>query len=91
MDTSKIAWRISRGRGQQYVLRNVGTVTAQEVTADTVPFEGIPTRGLPEKAVIETNASITFMLVPSAQNDMPGELRLRWEGQDTYVAVPLPN
>jgi hypothetical protein len=86
---AEVAWRIEKGDGDQYVLRNTGTDTAEHVYADESRAPRI-NRRLPNDSVVQPGAGHTMLLKGSWQHPMPTELYLRWAGQDDWVAVPLP-
>ncbi|MFC6080930.1 hypothetical protein [Sphaerisporangium aureirubrum] len=89
MSTSTIEWIITRSRGSEYVLRNVGRSRATGVTADGAPFQDLARR-LPEGAVIEAHASVSFTITSAYQIDAPRELRLKWDQQEGWINIPLP-
>lgn len=87
--SAEVAWRIEKGNGDQYVLRNTGTETAEHVYADESRAPRI-NRRLPNDSVVQPGAGHAMLLKGSWQHPMPTELYLRWAGQDGWVAVPLP-
>lgn len=86
---TEVAWRIERGDGDRYVLRNAGRVTAERVYADESRAPRI-NRRLPNDSVVQPGAGHDMLLKGSWQHPMPTELYLRWAGQDDWVPVPLP-
>ncbi|BCO47744.1 hypothetical protein [Mycobacterium intracellulare] len=85
---AEVAWRIEKGAGDQYVLRNTGTDTAEHVYVDESRAPRI-NRRLPHDSVVQPGAGHTMLLKGSMQSPMPNELYLKWAGQDDWVAVPL--
>lgn len=81
-----VAWRLEKGDGAAYVLRNVGTDVAEHVYAAEI--SGL-TRNLPQDSVVRPGAGHKMMLKGSMQHPLPTEINLRWAGQDDWVAVPL--
>jgi hypothetical protein len=88
--TPRVAWRIERGDGALYVLRNVGQDTAEHVYVDPSRAPRI-NRKLPDDSVIHPGAGHTMLLKGSMQSHMPTELYLRWAGHDDWAAIPLPS
>lgn len=86
---AEVAWRIEKGDGDQYVLRNTGTDTAEQVYVDEARAPRI-NRRLPNDSVVQPGAGHAMLLKGSWQQPMPTELYVRWAGQDGWVAVPLP-
>ncbi|OBH58774.1 hypothetical protein A5685_05185 [Mycobacterium colombiense] len=86
---AEVAWRIEKGNGDQYVLRNTGTDTAEQVYVDESRAPRI-NRRLPNDSVVQPGAGHAMLLKGSWQQPMPTELYIRWAGQDDWVAVPLP-
>lgn len=84
-----VAWRIERGSGAEYVLRNTGQDIAEQVDVDESRAP-IINRNLPNGAVVGPGQGHRMLLKGSWQQPMPTELYLRWAGQDDWVAVPLP-
>lgn len=87
--SAEVAWRIEKGDGDQYVLRNTGTDTAEQVYVDESRAPRI-NRRLPNDSVVQPGAGHAMLLKGSWQQPMPTELYVRWAGQDDWVAVPLP-
>ena len=84
-----VRWRIEKGGGASYVLRNTGTSTADHVYVDEARAPGI-NRRLPSDSVIQPGAGHEMLLQGSWQHPLPTELYVRWAGHDAWVAVPLP-
>jgi hypothetical protein len=83
-----VAWRLEKGDGVQYVLRNIGTAIAEHVYVDKSQAPPV-NRNLPQDSVVRPGAGHTMLLKGSMQHPLPTELYLRWAGQDDWVAVPL--
>jgi hypothetical protein len=86
----KVTWRIDKGDGSLYVLRNTGTRTAEHVYVDESRAPRI-NRRLPSDSVVQPGAGYEMLLTGSWQHPMPTELYVRWAGHDAWVAVPLPS
>lgn len=86
----RITWKIERGTGAQFILRNTGSATAEHVYADQTRAP-IINRNLPDDSVIREGAGHRMLLAGSMQRRMPTELYLRWTGHDEWFAVPLPS
>jgi len=84
-----VRWRIEKGGGASYVLRNTGTSTADHVYVDEARAPGI-NRRLPSDSVVQPGAGHEMLLQGSWQHPLPTELYVRWAGHDDWVAVPLP-
>jgi hypothetical protein len=85
-----VTWRIEKGSGALYVLRNTGTGTAEHVYVDESRAPRI-NRRLPADSVIQPGAGHEMLLQGSMQSRMPTELYVRWAGHDDWVAIPLPS
>lgn len=85
---AEVTWRIEKSDGDQYVLRNTGTDTAEQVYVDESRAPRI-NRRLPSDSVVQPGAGHTMLLKGSMQSPMPNELYVKWAGQDDWVAVPL--
>ena len=85
----EVKWRIEKGDGSVYVLRNTGTGTAEHVYVDEARAPRI-NRRLPSDSVVQPGAGHEMLLRGSWQQPMPNELWVRWAGHDDWVAVPLP-
>lgn len=84
-----VAWKVERGSGAKFVLRNTGSDTAEHVYVD-LDRAPVINRRLPQDSVVHAGAGHTMMLAGSFQRAMPTELYLRWAGHDEWAAVPLP-
>jgi hypothetical protein len=84
-----VVWRLEKGDGAQYVLRNVGTDPAEDVYVDESRAPRI-NRYLPEGLIIQPGVGHTMLLKGSWQQPMPNELWVRWAGHEDWFAVPMP-
>lgn len=84
-----VTWRIEKGSGALYVLRNTGTDTAEHVYVDKSRAPQI-NRRLPADSVVQPGAGHEMLLQGSMQSRMPTELYVRWAGHDDWLAIPLP-
>ncbi|OKI14235.1 hypothetical protein [Streptomyces sp. CB03911] len=80
---------IERGENSSYLLRNVGTANATGVTVDP---ESAPdgAADLPSGARIFVGAAETMIIAGSLAGRLPTELLVKWDGQPTWVHVPIP-
>jgi hypothetical protein len=83
-----VHWRIEHAQGNRYVLRNVGTDTAEHVEVDHEQLPPIH-RNLPRDAVVRPGEGVDMLMMGAMGRPMPNQLYLRWEGQSDWVAVPL--
>ena len=84
-----IEWRIERGSGAEYILRNCGRDVAERVDVDQSRAPAI-NRSLPAGAFIGPNEGHRMLLQGSWQSPLPPQLYVRWAGHDDWVAVPIP-
>lgn len=72
-----------------FLLRNVGTATAEDVTVTRAgePGQG---RDLPEGETMAPSQGCEFMMVAAMGLPMPTEIYVTWDGQSDEVALPVP-
>jgi hypothetical protein len=83
-----VHWRIENPSGNRYVLRNVGTDTAEHVEVDASQA-GRVTRNLPQDAVIRPGEGADMLIMGTWGHPVPNQLYVRWAGQPEWVAVPI--
>lgn len=86
-----VSWRIERASKNRYVLRNVGTATAEHVGVDGEQLKNVISSNLPTDAVVRPGEGVDLLLMGTWQGrGLPNQLYVRWAGSDGYQAVPLP-
>lgn len=86
----QVRWSLDRKSKNTYVLRNIGSDTAEEVR---IPPEsaGAIHRNLPESATLRPNESVEFLMIPAAGFPVPNEVLVQFKGrEDTPDVVPVP-
>ncbi|WP_053666502.1 hypothetical protein [Streptomyces sp. MMG1121] len=85
-----VGWDLQRRGKHAYLLRNGGAETATGVHLDRHRMSAI-VRNVPENATVRSGESVQFLMVPSLGHPLPGEVWVKWDGQEEPVAVPLPH
>lgn len=83
-----VRWRIERPSDNRYVLRNVGTETAEHVEVDPTQISAI-TRHLPRDAVLRPGEGADILIMGAFGHPVPNQLYIRWEGHPEWLAVPI--
>lgn len=83
-----VEWQVENVSKSAYVLRNLGSVTAEDVTIDEGQIQAIA-RDLPKGATIPPLASHKFLLMPALGAPLPNEVWVTWRGCSESQAVPL--
>lgn len=80
---------LERTGQRQFVLRNVGTATAEGVT---ITQAGEPQQGrdLPEGVTLHRGEGHPFFVVASTGLPMPTRIYVKWDGQDEPVPLGVP-
>jgi hypothetical protein len=87
--TSDVSWRIEKGSGSRYILRNTGTAIAEHVSVDGEQLGGL-VRNLPTDAVVRPGEGVDMLVLSTWSNPIPNQLYVKWDGMQDYVAVPMP-
>lgn len=82
-------WTLDRRGKKSFVLRNVGSTTAEEVR---IPSEALPpiARNLPESATLRPNESVEFVMTGAWGHPVPNEIPVIWKGNPGGILVPVP-
>jgi hypothetical protein len=83
-----VRWRIENPTKNQFVLRNVGSITAENVEVDVSRIDAI-TRDMPSGASVQPGEGIDMLMVPAWGHPLPNQVYVRWAGLDAWTAVPL--
>ncbi|KAA0085529.1 hypothetical protein CIW52_06415 [Mycolicibacterium sp. P9-64] len=87
--TSDVSWRIERGSGSRYILRNTGTAIAEHVSVDAEQLGGLARR-LPVDAVIRPGEGADILILSTWGRPAPNQLRVKWNDMQEYAIVPMP-
>ena len=85
---TEVRWRIENPRENRYVLRNIGTETAERVEVDASQAGPI-NRNLPRDTTIRPNEGHDMLLMPTWGHPLPNQLYVRWSGHPEWTAVPI--
>lgn len=86
---SRVAWSLERRGKHGYILRNVGSTTAEDVRVDGSRIRAA-VNGLPDGAVVKPNASVEFLMLSTMGASVPNELYVTWRGHPDPEIVPIP-
>lgn len=82
-----VDWTLNRIDESTYELRNIGAQTATGVCVDA---HGYPvTRNLPSGATIPAGEAVSFMLIQMAEEPMPLDVRVTWDGCTGPKVLPV--
>lgn len=83
-----VAWQVENPDGGLYLLRNVGTATAEDVTMPPELLSGIP-KHLPAGAIVRPGDAAEFYLFGRLGSPVPHTVYVTWRGRDDPQAVPV--
>ncbi|WOC12535.1 hypothetical protein [Gordonia sp. MP11Mi] len=84
---TNVAWVLERGGKNRYVLRNVGSSSAEHV--NVAPPDGPIARNFPTDAVVGSQTGVDLLMVPTWGGPIPNQLYVTW-GDDNQATVPVP-
>lgn len=85
-----IRWSLQRKGKNSFVLRNVGTATAEGVRVQPDSASAIA-RNLPESATLRPNESVEFLMIGAMGRPVPNEILVVSNGyEDEPQVVPVP-
>ncbi|TDC42076.1 hypothetical protein [Micromonospora sp. KC213] len=84
----QVAWRVEWVSKQRYLLRNIGVGTATGVKVEV--RNAHPLAGLKlGDGTLESNQSVSFLIMGSMGRPAPTELWVSWDGQEEPIAVAI--
>jgi hypothetical protein len=87
-DPSAVAWSLTKSQrgNSRWVLRNIGTATAEHVRVDEP--DGPISRNFPTDAVLRPNQAVDLIMHATWGGGVPNELYVRWD-EDEEAILPV--
>ncbi len=87
---TEVEWTLSKSGRNRYVLRNIGSATAEHV-AVSLGASGVVHRDLPTDAVVRPNEATSFLMLGTWGSPVPDQVWVTWGDHGVEVAVPVPS
>lgn len=89
-DPETVEWELERASKNQFVLRNLGSGTAEGVRVDLGEYPPGLTRRVPVEGVVRAHESVEFMIIGAWGHPIPRELKVWRDGSDEPAVLRVP-